>query len=198
MITLYGNFLSRATRCLWMLEELGVAYENVPIAPPQAATVAPHNPNCKVPCLVDGEYKLFESMAINLYLAHKFGKAPFWPASPEGLGLVYQWSFWGATEVEPSLVAMLVERVFKPQGTGDAAIIANATEKLGRPLQILDDSLVGKDWLLGECFSAADLNLASIVYLLNLVAFETGPLPRLRGWIDRCKNRPAWKKAHGG
>ena len=83
MIKLYGSKQSRAARCLWMLEELEQPYEHLDLKDLDAAealqTVTPVNPIGKVPALEDGELKLFESMAINLYLAAKYGKA-IWPA----------------------------------------------------------------------------------------------------------------------
>ena len=197
MITIYGNFLSRATRCLWMLEELGLPYENPQIAPQEASKVAAHNPNAKVPCLVDGDYKLFESMAINLYLAHRYGKAPFWPSSPQDVGLVYQWSLWAMTEIEPPLVAMLVELVFKPAGTADQAVITRSIELLTRPMKVLDDALAGRKWLLGDSFTAADLNLASVVHLVDMVKLDTNAWPHVRAWLTACTGRPVWRKAHG-
>ncbi len=77
MIKLYGSAHSRAARCLWMLEELEQAYEHLDLEDLDAAatlqTVTRVNPIGKVPALEDGEVKLFESMAINLYLAAKYG-----------------------------------------------------------------------------------------------------------------------------
>ena len=75
MIKLYGVPLSRAFRSLWALEEIGVEYENVPVnfvddaKKPQYLAI---NPNGRIPALVDGDLTLFESMAINLYLARKY------------------------------------------------------------------------------------------------------------------------------
>ena len=197
MITIYGNFQSRATRCLWMLEELGLPYENQQISPQEANKVAAHNPNAKIPCMVDGGFNLFESMAINLYLAHKYGKAPFWPASAEDVGLVYQWSFWAMTEVEPPLVAMIVELLFKTEGAPDQAVIARATEQLQRPLAVLDGILANRPWLVGDGFTAADLNLASVVYLVDMVKVDTTAWPHFRAWLDACTARPVWRKSHG-
>ncbi len=197
MIKLYGNHLTRATRCLWMLEELGLPYENVAVDREDAGSVSAINPNAKLPCLTDGDFTLFESMAINLYLGQKYGRPPFWPDSAEAIGLIYQWTLWGMTEAEPPLVAMLVERVFKPQGMADETVIAAATEKLRPLLRVLEDSLAGKDWLLPGAFSAADLNLASVVYLVDLVGFDITAFPAVKAWLQRCTGRPVWRKAHG-
>ena len=103
MTTLYGTSQSRAPRSLWALEELGVKYDHVPTGVPETRTPEhlKRNPNGHIPVLEDGGQHFWESMAINLYLAEKYGKAPFWPASVVDRGHAYQWSFWAMTELEP-------------------------------------------------------------------------------------------------
>src|SRR5881394_2378261 len=101
----YGPTASRAARALWIVHELRIPFEHVAmemkdLKGPDYLKV---NPNGKVPTLVDGDFRLFESMAVNLYLAKRFNKDGFWPAGAEDQALCYQWSFWGMTEVEKSL-----------------------------------------------------------------------------------------------
>jgi glutathione S-transferase len=81
MIKLYGTSKSRSARALWTLEELGLKYEHVPVETTKAKSPE-HlrlNPNGHVPVLEDDGKIFWESMAINLYLAAKYGKAPLWP-----------------------------------------------------------------------------------------------------------------------
>jgi glutathione S-transferase len=96
MIKLYGVPGSRAMRALWMLEELGVPYENVPVdfvSGTKQAEFKRLNPNGHIPVLEDGDLVLFESLAINLYLARKYDKG-LWPTTVENEGRAYQWSLW--------------------------------------------------------------------------------------------------------
>jgi glutathione S-transferase len=76
MLELYGNARSRAMRCLWMLEEVGQPYrlveKSVRADDLQTAEYLALNPNARIPTLVDGGRVLWESMAINLYLALKY------------------------------------------------------------------------------------------------------------------------------
>src|SRR5271167_1305040 len=112
MIKLYGTSKSRSARSLWALEELGLKYEHVPVETTKAKSPE-HlklNPNGHVPVLEDDGKIFWESMAINLYLAAKYGKAPLWPESHEGRGHAVQWSFWGMTEAEPHLLTVLRNR----------------------------------------------------------------------------------------
>ena len=102
MITLYGSARTRAARCLWMLEEIGLPYEHRDLddleGQARSDAVTPVNPIGKVPALEDDGIKLFESMAINLYLAAKYGDA-LWPGEAGARGLATAWSIWGMTIV---------------------------------------------------------------------------------------------------
>lgn len=103
-LTLYGIAQSRAFRTLWMLEELGLPYEQVAVGFENRRIVDPRlhavNPNRKVPVLEDDGITLFESLAINLYLAEKHGGPLKWAGLIEA-GHCYQWTLWAATEIEP-------------------------------------------------------------------------------------------------
>src|SRR5205823_6011995 len=103
MIKLYGVPQSRAMRALWMLEELGLPYENVKVNFATGDTRKPEylriNPNGHIPALQDGDLIIWESMAINLYLARKYDMG-LWPKTVEGEGRAFQWSFWAMTEAE--------------------------------------------------------------------------------------------------
>ena len=85
MLRLYGTPQTRTFRPLWMLEELGIPYELVKADFASGGTRTPEflkiNPNGHVPALVDGDLALCESLAINLYLAEKYGRTTLWPAS---------------------------------------------------------------------------------------------------------------------
>jgi glutathione S-transferase len=76
MLQLYGNPRSRAMRCLWMLEEMGKPYQLIEKSTRaddlQSAEYLRLNPNARIPTLVDGDLVLWESMAINIYLAQKY------------------------------------------------------------------------------------------------------------------------------
>src|SRR6516162_4579808 len=99
MIKLYGQARSRASRALWMLAELGIAYEHVPVRPYTESRALDYlriNPNGHIPALEDDGFILWESLAINLYLAEKYASAPMWPANMRDHARTYQWSLWAA------------------------------------------------------------------------------------------------------
>src|ERR1019366_2961448 len=122
MTKLYGTSRSRSARSLWALEELGVKYEHLPIATTEAKSAEnlKRNPNGHVPVLEDDGIVVWESMAINLYLAEKYGKNSLWPPEPAAHADIYKWSFWALTEVEPHLMTLLRARGIA-QGQGISA-----------------------------------------------------------------------------
>lgn len=190
MITLYGIPASQASRCLWALEELGLTYE-IEIVRPYTDTQAPSllglNPNGKVPVLEDDEVVLWESLAINHYLAERYG-APLRPASKSDQAIALQWSFWVANEVEPFLWQMWQLRVADQP---DEPRARSAEDKLRASLTILDAYLSDREWLVGGTFSIADLNLESYIIRARRGGYELASHPGLWAWIERCEARPA-------
>jgi hypothetical protein len=121
-LKIYGVPLSRAYRALWMANELGLDYENVPIHFADGSAKTPEylavNPNGRIPAIDDNGFKLWESMAINLYLAKKHGSGLL-PKTMEDEAQAIQWSFWVMTEVEKPALAVLLHRFFLPEDQRD-------------------------------------------------------------------------------
>lgn len=199
MITLYGATASRAHRVLWMLRELGLPFEHVPTGFLDGSTRRPEflaiNPNGRVPVLVDDGFVIYESLAINLYLAAQY-PGPLTPGSVREAALATQWSFWVVTEVEKPLLFASANRRLFAEGQRDETEARMAIAKLGRPLRVLDAHLAGRPWLLGECFTVADLNVATVMDLAPQCGIALGEWPHLQAWHRRALDRPAasdWK-----
>lgn len=196
-IKIYGPAASRAARALWIVHELDIPFEHVAMEMKdlKGADYLKINPNGKVPMLVDGDFKLFESMAINLYLAAKFNKNGFMPASLEDQALCNQWSFWGMTEVEKPLLTILIDMFMTAPDKRKPDAVADAQKALPRPFAVLNGALQGREYLLGSTFTVADLNLASILSWSRPIKFDFAPFPNVGAWLDRCLSRPAYKAA---
>ena len=197
MIKLYGVPRSRALRSLWMLEELSLPYENVKITP-ASDTRTPEflrlNPNGHVPVLQEDGLTLCESMAINLYLARKYDKG-LWPKTVEDEGRVFQWSMWAMTELEDPIITALRNRVLLPQEQRDAQKAEDAAQRFVAPLKVLDGALAGKTYLLGDTFTVADLNVASVLMLAPLANLNLSSATTAQAWLGRCTARPALARA---
>jgi glutathione S-transferase len=195
MPTLYGVANSRAFRCLWMLEELGREYTHVPTDWVKGAKEPEYlrlNPNGRVPCLVDGDFVLFESLAINLYLARVYG-SPLWPGTLQGEAKMLQWTFWATNELDAPLGALSRQRRL-PEAERNASIVAEATEKLGPPMKVLDAQLADAPYLLGADFSLADLNVAGVVAAAVAGGYDLAPYVHVNAWLRSCVQRPAAAK----
>lgn len=194
MLKLYGTSKSRSARSLWALEELGLKYEHVPVAVANAKSPE-HlkvNPNGHIPALEDDGHVVWESMAVNLYLAEKYGKSPFWPATPERHADCLKWSFWGMTEVEPHLMTLLVNKIFLPPDQRDEKAAQKASDTLLKgPIKVLDDQLKGREYLLGKDFTVADLNVAAILSFALLAKLDLSGAPNAQAWLQKCLGREA-------
>jgi len=193
MIKLYGSAQSRAARCLWALEEAGMKYEQVPVAfgsETRAPAYLKINPNGHVPALDDNGTIIWESMAINLYVAEKYAKA-LWPSTVESHAACYQWSLWAMTEVETPLINILMHRIVMPPEQRDEKVAQAGVEALKAPCKVLDDHLRKSAYLLGEEFTIADLNVASVIGLAQLIQLDLSAAPKAVEWLNKCLGRPA-------
>ena len=200
MIRIYGKPRSRTVRCLWMAEEAGVPYENVKTEFDRGEARTPEflriNPNGHVPALEDGDVRLFESLAINLYLARRYGRA-LWAGEGGDEGRVHPWSVWGVTELEEPVVTALVNRKFLPEARRDALRAARAEERARKPIGVLEGALDGREWLVGDAFGVADLNVASVLFWAPMADIDLSATPWVAAWLGRCTGRPAFARTQG-
>ncbi|MEM9175356.1 MAG: glutathione S-transferase family protein [Myxococcota bacterium] len=196
--TLYGMSGSRAFRSVWAIEEVGIEYTHVATnfgADSKAPDYLAVNPNGRIPALVDGDLVLFESMAINLYLAERYG-AGLYPDAAEDRARTHQWSVWGISEIEPLQMQIIVQTYFTPEEKRNPKVIENAKKGLERPLAVLDAHLADRDHLLGGDFTIADLNLASVLDLLvTMTDHDLAGHAHVKRWTETCYARPSYAAA---
>jgi glutathione S-transferase len=199
MLKIYGPGRSRSSRTLWMAEECGVPYEHEDLTryatmPEKSAAVREISPIGKIPVITDGNFTLSESMAINLYLAKKYGRH-LWPTGEQEQAKVLQWSFFAVTEVDPPLAQLMIERTFRKEGERNVENERKNAEIVKRPLAALESHLAGHPWLVGSSFTVADLNVASVLTLATSAKQEMTDYPHIEAWLKRCQDRPAYRKA---
>lgn len=209
MLTIYGVYRSRASRNYWMAEELGIPFKSIPViqarrvADPLAAdaplnTRSPDflavNPMGLIPAIEDGGVVLTESLANNLYLARKHG-GPLAGATVAEEGQMTVWTLWAATEVEPHAVKIVLAydngRQDTPEGVAMIeACVAGLDKAFGR----LEAHLESQDYVVGNRFTVADLNLAEVFrYTMTQTALFDGH-PKVKAWLARCHDRPAFRQ----
>ena len=183
MLKLYGGARSRASIVKWYLEEIGVPYEFVTLDMQAGAHLQPDyleiNPIGKVPAIADGDFKLWESGAIMLYLAQKYGKMP---ETLEQQAQVVQWVMFANATLGPGIFV---------EASRD-----RETPKLLKPLNNIFEK---QPFLMGDEFSVADAAVGAILnYIPMMLKLDLSAYPAVLDYIKRIAERPAFKKAIGG
>ena len=194
-VKIYGIPQSRALRVLWMARELGIPHENIHVhftKVRESEEAVRVNPNARIPSIDDNGFTLYESMAINLYLADKYGAGKdFVPTSVEDRARAVQWSFWVMTEIEKPVLTIMLNTVgMRPS---DEATLAQCQKDLDRPLKVLEAELTNKNWILGDHFTTADLNVASVMCWAKTAKLDMTAYPKVADWLSRCMSRPAFR-----
>jgi glutathione S-transferase len=204
MLTIYGVYRSRASRNIWMAEELGIPFKQVPVIQhyrtvpagmlhTQSPEFLKINASGLIPSIDDDGLVLHESLAINLYLARKHG-GPVAGANVAEEGQIAMWSLWAAAGVEPHAINILYHRLGNPSGVKDPKIADAAVEALKGPFAVLDKALEKSGWLVGDRFTVADINAAEIVRYAQAAPELFEAAPRVKAWLAACQARPAFKK----
>ena len=180
MVRIYGVPWSRASRCLWMLEEVGAEYESVHIVDSHAPDYLAINPNGRVPALVDGDVVIWESLAINLYLARRF-PSNLSPKSISEEAHVLKWSFWAESELE-----CFFNRI--------ASAEEIPKEWYERSLRVLDTALSSAGYLVGGRFTVADINAANMFNGPVSANLDFSRHTHVQEWLSRCRARPAARR----
>lgn len=156
------------------------------------------SPGGKVPALVDDDgFALFESRAINAYLASKRPERGLYPDDPKRRAIVDQWSYWQAIHLGPAMQAVAFERVVKARwgmGPADEAAAAAKLAEVERLLPVLERGLEGREWLAGA-LTLADFAVASTFPLRDPAGISIASAPNVQRWIERVEALPSWQRA---
>lgn len=190
---LYEFAPTRSIRARWMLQELGTDFEsisvNLPAREHRNAEFLEINPAAKVPVLVDGDLALSESVAIVLYLAEKYADRGFFPADLRVRADFYRWILFAVTELEQPLWRIARHTALYPEQDRLPADVTLAGRDFAPMAAVLEDHMKGRDYVAGDCVSAADFVVA---YTLDWAgeAGLIGECPALRSYVERMYARP--------
>ena len=197
MIKLYGTPPTRALRATWLLNELDLPHEIIPIDLGAGEQLTPAflalNPAAKLPVLVDGDMVVSESAAIQLYLADKYGDrypgGGLIPDTAEGRGRMYHWLFFLMTEIEAPLWRIALHSfIYAPEEKSEAEI-ALAKRDAARMIAVLEQHMQGREAFVGDGLTVADFNAA---FTLDWAREEAllDDAPALGAWLDTMYARP--------
>jgi len=188
---LYEFAFTRAIRCRWTLQELGVDFEavnvNMGAGEHQQPAFLAINPAGKLPALVDGDLVLTESAAIALYLAEKYRK--FLPTDPRGRAEVNRWVLFTVTELEQPLWRIAKNRNLYPEAQRLAADIPLASQDFRAMAAVAEQHMQGRKFIVGDDVTVADFVLAYTLDWANEVKL-LDRCPQLLAYMERMYARP--------
>ncbi|MCY7323485.1 MAG: glutathione S-transferase family protein [Phormidesmis sp. CAN_BIN36] len=181
MLKLYGAERSRAAIVRWYLEELAMPYELVALdlqaGDQSQPTFLAINPFAKVPAIADGNFSLWESGAILMYLAEKYGDVD----SAEARATIAQWVLFAN--------ATLATGIF---------VEANRAREMPRLMKPLNELFEGQSFVLDDQFSVADVAVGSMLaYIPMLLKLDLSEYPAVAAYMNRMAERPAFETAIG-
>lgn len=181
MLKLYGGARSRASIVQWYLEELAVEYEYVLLDMQAGAHQKPDfleiNPMGKVPAIVEGDFHLWESGAILIYLSEKYGNVTSLLERAE----IAQWVLFANATLGPGIF-----------------VEASRQREIPRLLMPLNQIFTRQTFLLSDQFSVADVAVGSMLaYIPMLLKLDLSAYPAVVSYIHQLSTRPAFQKTIG-
>jgi glutathione S-transferase len=196
MIVVHHLNDSRSQRILWLLEELGLDYEikryqrdaTTRLAPPELKAIHPLG---KSPVVTEGDRTLIESGAIVDYIVRRHGGGRL---APDPASAAYdrhvQWLHYAeGSAMLPLMLQLYVSRL----GEAGAPLKPRIDSELANHLGYVEQSLAGRDWLLGD-FTAADIQMSFVGELARVYGLHAAH-PNIAAWVARFQARPAYKAA---
>jgi len=208
----WGSGSPFAWRVMLTLEVKGLAYESKLLEFSKGEHKAPEylklNPRGKVPTLKDGDFVIYESLAIMAYLDRKYPDPPLFGKTAEETALI-----WRTLAECESYILPAGDKVVRPlffgKGLDNVEDIEQGAEILRRELKLIDDRLAGASWLVGERISAADIGVFPLVQLLLRAASKDAartlnlgllPLnetfPNVARWVRRVEALPHYQRTY--
>jgi glutathione S-transferase len=155
------------------------------------------NPNGKMPTLEDEGFVLWESNAILFYMAAKQPQSGLWPAELHAQADVLRWLAWESAHWDAESCGMVsYEKASKAVlglGPPDPAFIARGEQNFLRFAAVLNESLKGRTWLVGERLTIADFSIGGIVPAAEHMQLPIGEFPEIGRWYTGLKRLPAWQ-----
>jgi len=195
---IYGSKNSSAGRCWWAAAEAGVELEQIPLDfqkdEHKSEAYLKINPNGKIPTLVDGDVVIWESMAINNYIAEKFKPDLFGPQDPASHAHLSQWSYWSLAHLNKAMEPLYMQ---KYRGPLPAEELPAHMEELAKWMKILDAHLEGKEYMVGDMFTVADINVGTTASAGRMFDYSYEGFPNVQRWLKTLSERPAFKQTYG-
>jgi glutathione S-transferase len=188
-------------KVIWLLDELGVAYERIDVGGPFGGTSTPEyramNPLGVVPSLEDGAFTLFESNVILRYICNTHPNDRY-PAAPQARATVESWMEFQQTALNRPQSIVFQGLIRTAPADRDDAAIAKAVTESGKIWSIIDVRLAAHPHIAGEAFSLADIAFGVHVHRWYRMPIDRPETPHLHAWYERLLERPVYRKTCAG
>jgi glutathione S-transferase len=180
---------------------LGVPLEFEFIDLPRGAQRTPAflaiNPTGRTPALVDGDFKLWETLAIMQYIASKKPNS-LWPNDARTRADITRWQSWTLAHWNrDACVPLLFERFVKKMlnlGEPDQAAIAKGIDAFAKEATMLDAHLAKQKYIVGDALTVADFAVAAPLLYAQQADLSLQPYPHIRAWFERVAALPCWRE----
>ncbi|MEM7016086.1 MAG: glutathione S-transferase family protein [Pseudomonadota bacterium] len=198
MIKLYHAPRTRSMRIIWLLEELGIPYalETVEFIPPAQGFFAQQTPFGKIPVIEDGDTVMFESGAIIEYILERYGDDRLSPPIGSPLrGQFLQWMHFTEGTAATPISTFIWHMLYKQDADKFPEVLEEARNRAHVGFKLVEESLKGKDYLLGDEFSAADIMLVFTLTVAGMFGLLDERYPNIAAYMQKMEPRPAFQKA---
>jgi glutathione S-transferase len=151
------------------------------------------NPNRMIPAIRDGDFALWESLAIVRYLSGRYGEGSLCPSDQQTRAVADQWMEWSASIAFPPVIQLFFATVRTQPDQRDPARIATLRDDASKALALLDAHLSQQPYVAGDAFTMGDIPLGCVAYRYFNVEVDRPPLPHLEAWYRRLCERPAYQ-----
>lgn len=199
MLTIHGRATSSNVQMvMWLVGELGLVHRRTDkghsfggLDDPEFLAINPHG---RVPAMEDGDLTLFESAAINRYLAAKYGRGTsFWPEDPAARAQADAWAEWGKTTLGPAFSGPIFWGLIRtPKEKRNPQAIARAVQVFEALLIRVGAQLGDKPYLMGDAPTLADIAIGHLLYRYFDIPIQRQPRPRVEAYYERLTERPAY------
>ena len=198
MLEIWGRpYSSNVIPVIWTANELGLDYTlqlaGGSFGKLDTEAYGKINPNRMIPSIRDGDFALWESLAIVRYLCDRYGAGTLSPAEPQMRAIADQWMEWSASRAFMPVIYLFFATVRTQPDARDPAKIASLNKEAYDALTILDKHLADRAYVCGDHFTMGDIPIGCVDYRYFHVEVERPALPHVEAWYDRLATRPAYK-----
>ena len=198
MLEIWGRpYSSNVIPVIWTANELGLKY-TLQLACGSFGKLdtrqyAQINPNRMIPAIRDGNFALWESLAIVRYLCDHYGADNLSPADPQTRAIADQWMEWSASKAFAPVIYLFFATVRTQPAERDLAKIAALRDEANEALIILDAHLADRPYVCGDSFSMGDIPLGCVAYRYFNVDVHRPALPNVEAWYQRLAERAPYR-----